>query len=204
MSATTITPVATRRQNPNAYAVRVQFDPLRPTDAPQEYYDEIKRKFAEARDLRLSYRPEGTNQYTSDLTGDLAKYEIDLPAPGPEIRHQEPKPGSLQVREGRPLPDHPPPQMDRQGGQRATPESRKPLPPKHNGATLTGPAPGSQAETRFRRGTPNFPTDSQGGNSPGCVARTGAKLLRWIGQGPRSVNAARWAGVGYPLWIAKP
>ena len=43
----------------------------------QEYYDEIKQKFAEARDLRLNYRPEGTAQYTSDLTGELAKYEID-------------------------------------------------------------------------------------------------------------------------------
>jgi len=56
---------------------RVVFDPLRPTEKPQEYYDEIKRKFAEARDLRLSYRPEGLSQYTSDLTGELAQYEID-------------------------------------------------------------------------------------------------------------------------------
>lgn len=48
----------------------------RPT-RPQEFYDSIKRKFAEQRDLRLSYRPEGTAQYTSDLTGALAKYEID-------------------------------------------------------------------------------------------------------------------------------
>jgi hypothetical protein len=38
---------------------RVIFDTLRPVDKPQEYYDEIKQKFAEARDLRLSYRPEG-------------------------------------------------------------------------------------------------------------------------------------------------
>ena len=44
---------------------------------PQEYYDQIKQKFAEERDLRLSFRPEGTAQYTSDLSGDLAKYEID-------------------------------------------------------------------------------------------------------------------------------
>jgi cation diffusion facilitator CzcD-associated flavoprotein CzcO len=44
---------------------------------PQSYYDAIKEKFAEARDLRLSYRPEGTRQYNSDLTGALAKYEID-------------------------------------------------------------------------------------------------------------------------------
>src|SRR5579871_2036260 len=44
---------------------------------PQSYYDDIKNKFAEARDLRLKYRPEGTSQFTSDLTGALAKYEID-------------------------------------------------------------------------------------------------------------------------------
>ena len=44
---------------------------------PQEFYDNIKRKFAEERDLRLNYRPEGTAQYTSDLTGELAKYEVD-------------------------------------------------------------------------------------------------------------------------------
>jgi cyclohexanone monooxygenase len=44
---------------------------------PQGYYDSIKQKFAEERDLRLRYRPEGTRQYTSDLSGALAKYEID-------------------------------------------------------------------------------------------------------------------------------
>src|SRR5437899_6342224 len=44
---------------------------------PQEYYDSIKQKFAEERDLRLKYRPEGAAQYTSDLLGVLAKYEID-------------------------------------------------------------------------------------------------------------------------------
>ncbi len=43
----------------------------------QDQYDLIKERFAEARDLRLKYRPEGTSQYTSNLTGDLAKYEID-------------------------------------------------------------------------------------------------------------------------------
>ena len=36
---------------------------------PQEYYDEIKARFADERDLRLAYRPEGTAQYTSDLDG---------------------------------------------------------------------------------------------------------------------------------------
>ena len=44
---------------------------------PQSYYDDIKQKFAEERDLRLNYRPEGTSQYTSDLTGSLAKYTVD-------------------------------------------------------------------------------------------------------------------------------
>jgi cyclohexanone monooxygenase len=44
---------------------------------PQEYYEAIKRKFAEERDLRLKFRPEGTRQYTSDLNGWMAKYEID-------------------------------------------------------------------------------------------------------------------------------
>ena len=43
----------------------------------QQYYDDIKKKFAEERDLRLSYRPEGTEQFTSDLAGDLAKYAVD-------------------------------------------------------------------------------------------------------------------------------
>src|SRR5271169_2552416 len=44
---------------------------------PQEFYDNIKQKFAEERDLRLNYRPEGTAQYTSDLTGALSRYEVD-------------------------------------------------------------------------------------------------------------------------------
>ncbi len=43
----------------------------------QAYYAAIKQKFAEERDLRLHYRPEGTAQYTSDLTGSFAKYETD-------------------------------------------------------------------------------------------------------------------------------
>jgi len=45
--------------------------------ATQNDYDAIKEKFAEARDTRLKYRPQGTSQYTSDLTGDLARYAID-------------------------------------------------------------------------------------------------------------------------------
>jgi cation diffusion facilitator CzcD-associated flavoprotein CzcO len=77
MSATKEKPPAGRVQNPNTQAARVAFNPLRPTEKPQEFYDEVKQKFAEARDLRLSYRPEGQKQYTSDLTGELAKYEVD-------------------------------------------------------------------------------------------------------------------------------
>jgi cation diffusion facilitator CzcD-associated flavoprotein CzcO len=52
----------------------------------QAYYDSIKTKFAEARDLRLKYRPQGTAQYTSDLTGALAKYQIDPYADDGEAR----------------------------------------------------------------------------------------------------------------------
>jgi len=60
------------RKNPDRYdrlGVEAQ------TDA--RVYDRIKQKFAEERDLRLSYRPEGTKQYTYDLDGSLARYEID-------------------------------------------------------------------------------------------------------------------------------
>ena len=46
-------------------------------DTSQDYYEAIKEKFARERDLRLKYRPEGTSQYTSDLTGALAKYHVD-------------------------------------------------------------------------------------------------------------------------------
>ncbi len=49
------------------------------SEIPQAYYEGIKQKFAEARDLRLKYRPQGTTQYTSDLTGALAELR-DRPA----------------------------------------------------------------------------------------------------------------------------
>src|SRR6478735_2921998 len=49
---------------------------------PQEYYDEIKARFAQERDLRLAYRPPGTEQYTSDLDGELAHYQVDPYADG--------------------------------------------------------------------------------------------------------------------------
>jgi cation diffusion facilitator CzcD-associated flavoprotein CzcO len=51
--------------------------PLSKAARSQSYYESIKQKFAEERDLRLHYRPEGTAQYTSDLEGELAKYAVD-------------------------------------------------------------------------------------------------------------------------------
>src|SRR5579864_8602908 len=57
----------------------------RPTHS-QEFYDRIKEKFAEERDLRLKYRPEGTAQYLTDLDGTFAKYEIDTYASEPAPR----------------------------------------------------------------------------------------------------------------------
>ena len=50
---------------------------IRDDGPPQEYYDAIKAKFAEARDLRLRYRPQGTAQYTSEFSGPLSKYASD-------------------------------------------------------------------------------------------------------------------------------
>ena len=44
---------------------------------PQSYYDDIKDKFQEERNLRLLYRPPGTDQSTSEFSGDLAKYAVD-------------------------------------------------------------------------------------------------------------------------------
>ncbi len=44
---------------------------------PDEYYDAIKQKFAQERDLRLAYRPEGTQQFTSEFGGELEKYATD-------------------------------------------------------------------------------------------------------------------------------
>ena len=45
---------------------------------PQEYYEDIKQKFAEERDLRLKYRPQGTKQYFTDFDGTpFERYEID-------------------------------------------------------------------------------------------------------------------------------
>ena len=57
--------------------------PARP-ERPPGYYEEIKRRFAAERDLRLAYRPEGTAQFVTDLSGDLARYETD-PYGGPVV-----------------------------------------------------------------------------------------------------------------------
>ena len=53
-------------------------------ERPQEYYDQIKERFAAERDLRLAYRPEGTAQFITDLGGPLAQYETD-PYGGPVV-----------------------------------------------------------------------------------------------------------------------
>jgi cation diffusion facilitator CzcD-associated flavoprotein CzcO len=44
---------------------------------PQEYYEDIKARFAAERELRLAYRPPGTELYTSELEGELQHYEVD-------------------------------------------------------------------------------------------------------------------------------
>jgi cation diffusion facilitator CzcD-associated flavoprotein CzcO len=68
--------------------------PRRP-EHPPEYYEAIKDRFAEARDLRLSYRPEGTAQYLTDLSGELEKFEAD--PYGGEIVEREPIDDSVEV-----------------------------------------------------------------------------------------------------------
>ncbi len=55
-------------------------------ELPQEYYEDIKARFREERDIRLKYRPEGTNQFIYDLTGSLERYEDD-----PHNREVEPR-----------------------------------------------------------------------------------------------------------------
>src|SRR5689334_21340724 len=64
-------------------------------ERPQEYYDAIKQKFAEERDLRLRYRPEGTGQYLTDLSGVWAAYETD-PYGGP-VAEREPIDDTVEV-----------------------------------------------------------------------------------------------------------
>jgi len=62
---------------------------------PQSYYEDIKKRFAEERDLRLAYRPEGTQQFTSELTGALEKYAVD-PYAG-EVPEREPINDTVEV-----------------------------------------------------------------------------------------------------------
>ena len=50
-------------------------DPLSEESHPQEYYEAIKKRFAEERDVRINYRPEGSKQYDQDLAGEMAKYD---------------------------------------------------------------------------------------------------------------------------------
>jgi cation diffusion facilitator CzcD-associated flavoprotein CzcO len=57
------------------------------TRKEQSYYDDIKEKFAGERDLRLGYRPEGREQFTSNFEGDLEKYAID-----PNAQEWKPRP----------------------------------------------------------------------------------------------------------------
>src|SRR4051812_2045195 len=64
-----------RRVMDDAGAV-ITVEGLTPEDG-QAYYEAVKAKFAEARDIRLRYRPEGTSQYTSEFGGALAKYASD-------------------------------------------------------------------------------------------------------------------------------
>ena len=65
------------------------------TSKPQAYYDKIKQRFAQERDLRLAYRPEGTAQFTSELTGELEKYASDPYAK--EVPEREPLTDTVEV-----------------------------------------------------------------------------------------------------------
>jgi cation diffusion facilitator CzcD-associated flavoprotein CzcO len=64
-------------------------------ERPQQYYDQIKEKFKEERDLRLGYRPPGTEQFTSEFIGDLAKYAVDPYAK--EVASREPISDEVEV-----------------------------------------------------------------------------------------------------------
>ncbi len=63
-------------------------DPLSEDTNPQAYYDAIKKRFAEEREVRLNYRPEGAAQYDTELQGELEKYDDD--PHGGEIIAREP------------------------------------------------------------------------------------------------------------------
>jgi cyclohexanone monooxygenase len=53
---------------------------------PQSYYDAIKQRFDQERDVRLAYRPEGTAQFTSDFDGELNQYARDPFSEGKDAR----------------------------------------------------------------------------------------------------------------------
>ena len=65
------------------------------TPHPDSYYADIKQKFAQERDRRLAYRPEGTQQFTSELSGELSKYTSD--PYGGEIKPREPIRDTVEV-----------------------------------------------------------------------------------------------------------
>ena len=65
------------------------------TPHPDSYYADIKQKFAQERDLRLAYRPEGTQQFTSELSGELSKYTSD--PYGGEIKPRAPIRDTVEV-----------------------------------------------------------------------------------------------------------
>ncbi len=65
------------------------------TPRSDAYYADIKQRFAQERDLRLGYRPEGTQQFTSELTGELARYESD--PYGGEVEPREPIDDTVEV-----------------------------------------------------------------------------------------------------------
>ncbi len=62
--------------SPEHGSSRPEVDRARPQQSP-EYYARIKDRFAAERDLRVSYRPEGTRQYLTELEGSFARYEQD-------------------------------------------------------------------------------------------------------------------------------
>ncbi|HIG43290.1 MAG TPA: NAD(P)/FAD-dependent oxidoreductase [Gammaproteobacteria bacterium] len=67
----------TKNTNENA-ANLASFDPTGGANQhPQEYYDKIKQKFAEERDLRLNYRPEGTRQFNTNFDAGLSRFGED-------------------------------------------------------------------------------------------------------------------------------
>ena len=81
--------------NPGGVSQLSKFDPLQGNQRPQEYYDQIKQRFAEERDLRLNYRPEGTKQFNSDLTDGLKHFGED--SYNREVEDREPLTDTVEV-----------------------------------------------------------------------------------------------------------